>query len=58
MNKTCNNCLFGDTCAENTLCNHYAAMNGNDFDEDTYIEEERENFFGEWNRYIDAVASF
>lgn len=50
MNRNCKNCLHGDVCPANTVCEYFAPLadNGN---MDEYIENERRQFYKEWFRY-------
>lgn len=49
--KKCNTCLFRDNCHPVENCNHYSPLD-DEFDEDRYIEERRQDFYKEWEKYL------
>ena len=51
--RNCRACLFYDTCTHLFACDNYTPS-GEDADDealDTYIEEQRIEFYKEWHKY-------
>lgn len=51
-NKSCQNCLYIDTCPATRPCEHYYPIDEDGELIDDLIESGRERFREEWNQYV------
>lgn len=54
MNRSCKNCIFGDTCDSRYTCKHYAPILDEEFSEKEEAREKKE-YYQAWLEYIDEI---
>ena len=55
--EKCKRCLSGEQCYSIENCDHYSPLD-DEFNEDRYIEERRQDFYEEWLKYIGEQGVF
>lgn len=54
MNRTCKNCVFGDTCVAGRPCRHFSPLLDEEYSEEEEARDKRE-YYQAWLEYIDEI---
>lgn len=54
VNRTCKNCIFGDTCVAGRLCKHFSPLLDDEYSEEEEARDRRE-YYQAWLEYIDEI---